>query len=171
MASFVKFLLLFVLFLEIVVCYPSLKLDRVRRQSEDISDDKNEKRSNPVDTFRDILRTVSESIRNLAAIKQKLGSDALPIIQSAGDTVENLYKSGLVESGAKIARTVADNANNVVSTVVTSGERVVPVVNQVSSTISGISSPLIKIALCTLICPLQTEDEKVRCQKDNCARP
>ena len=170
MASCVKYLVVFVLFLEVVICHPTPKLERVRRQT-DILDDKDVKRSNPINTFRDILTRASEAIRNLIDIKQKLGSDILPIIQSVGDSVQNVYESRLVENGAKIARTAANNANNVVSTVVTSGEQIVPIVNQVSSTINEISSPFIKIALCTLICPLQTDDEKTQCEKDNCARP
>ena len=161
------------LILELVNCHPSIKFDRVRRQTDAKNKDSEDKKGNNlIEGFSNILRGASESIRNIIAVKQGIGSDILPIIQSFGETIQTIYKSGLVESGAKLARTTADNANNVVTTVVKAGEQTVPIVNQVSSTINSISSPLIKIALCTLVCPLQSdEDEKKQCEKDNCARP
>jgi hypothetical protein len=174
MATLLKYMFAVFLILELVNCHPSIQFDRVRRQTgdkkKDLDDD--EKGNNVIQGFSDILKGASESIRNIIAIKQQIGSDVLPIIQSFGETIQDIYKSGLVESGAKLARTTADNANNVVTTVVKAGEQTVPIVNQLSSTINSVSSPLIKIALCVLICPLQRdEDEKKQCEKDNCSRP
>ena len=159
--------------LELVNCHPSITFDRVRRQTDDENKDSDDQKGNNlIEGVSNILKGASESIRNILAFKQRIGSDVLPIIQSFGKTIENIYKSGLVESGAKIARTTANNANNVVTTVVKAGERTVPIVNQISRTINNVSSPLIKIALCALVCPLQRDGvEKKQCEKDNCTRP
>lgn len=171
MSRFLKLLISFVIILEVVNCHPSVELRRSRRQSE--SENKNSddnKGSNPVEGFRNVIKDVSKAIRNLIAIKQQLAADALPVIQTVGDTVQNAYKSGLVQTSTKLVRTAADNANNVVITAVKAGEQTVPLVNSLSRTISEVSSPLIKIALCTLICPLQSDEEKLRCEKDNCTK-
>ena len=92
------------------------------------------------------------------------------MIQNVGETLQDIHKSDLIQTGATIARTAANDANNLVTTVVKTGQQTVPIVNQVSNSIREISSPLIKIAICTLVCPLQSDDEKIRCQKDNCMR-
>ena len=171
MNLFLKLLISFVVFLEVVNCHPNVDLKRIRRQSADEKEDSGKnKGSNPVEAFSDVIRGTSKAIRNLISIKQNFGADILPIITTVGDTIQNAYKSGLVQTSSKLVRTAADNANNVVTTAVKAGEQTIPLVNSVSRSISDISSPLIKIALCTLICPLQSDTEKIRCEKDNCTR-
>ena len=171
MPLFLRFLIAFVVVFEVIHCHPSIEPHRMRRQSEDENETSEKtKGSNPVEAFRDVLRGTSNAIRNLISIKQRFGADILPIITTVGDTIQNAYKSGLVQTSSKLVRTAADNANNVVTTAVKAGEQTIPLVNSVSRTINDISSPLIKIALCTLICPLQSDDEKLRCEKDNCTR-
>ena len=166
-----RILISFVLIFELANCHPSVDVKRIRRQSDDKDEgSENTKGSNPIEAFSNIIRDASKAIRNLITVKQRFGADILPIITTVGDTVQNAYKSGLVQTGSKLVRTAADNANNVVTTAVKAGEQTIPLVNSVSRTINEISSPLIKIALCTLICPLQSDEEKVRCEKDNCTR-
>ena len=168
MSNLVKYILLVALMLAVVVCHPRGKIERSKRQTEQESE--KEKGVSQIDNLRNILKTVSESIRNLIKLKEELARNLLPVIQNVGETLQDIHKSDLIQTGATIARTAADNANNLVTTVVKTGQQTVPIVNQVSNSIREISSPLIKIAICTLVCPLQSDDEKIRCQKDNCMR-
>ena len=168
MSNLVKYILLVALMLAVVVCHPRGKIERSKRQTEQESE--KEKGVSQIDNLRNILKTVSESIRNLIKLKEELARNLLPVIQNVGETLQDIHKSDFIQTGATLARTAADNANNLVTTVVKTGEQTVPIVTQVSNSIREISSPLIKIAICTLICPLQSDDEKIRCQKDNCMR-
>ena len=168
MSNFVKYMLLVALMLTVVACHPRGKIERSKRQTEKESE--NEKGVNQIDNLRNILKTVSESIRNLIKLKEELARNLLPVIQNVGETLQDIHKSDIIQTGATLARTAANNANNLVTTVVKTGEQTVPIVTQVSNSIREISNPLIKIAICTLICPLQSDDEKIRCQKDNCLR-
>ena len=166
MAMLIRILLIFVLIFEVVTCHPTFQRDRIRRQTENLDD---KKASNPVKDLQNMLNTASQIIRDLISLKQMIASDVLPLMQRAGDTVENLHKTGLLDTVAESARTTADNANNVVTTILKTGETAIPIVNEVSNTVNEISSPIIKIAMCSLVCPLQASDEKRRCEKENCA--
>ena len=109
MSMFLKLLISFVVFLEVVNCHPSVDLKRIRRQSADEKEDSGKtKGSNPVEAFSDVIRGTSKAIRNLISIKQNFGEDILPIITTVGDTIQNAYKSGLVQTSSKLVRTAAD---------------------------------------------------------------
>jgi len=164
MAVFKKILLASLLILEVVVCYPNPNGEGFRKQSYDTDDNKS---SNPITNIQNMLKSASTMVRNIISVHERVATEVLPVVQSAGETVQTLYKSGTIQAGAKVAMTVADNINNVVTMVVKTGERAVPIVNQVSSTVNEVA-PLVKIAMCTLICPLQTDDEREKCRQENC---
>jgi len=129
--------------------------------------------------IQDLLLTLESSakiIRDILEAKRKI---AEPLLEGTAKALETLSESKAIERTLETVQTVAAaglQASNGISTAITAGSRALggssaaPALVQGITSVSEIGGRVIRLAICTLICPLQDGDERNSCRKDNCGR-
>ena len=129
--------------------------------------------------IQDLLLTLESSakiIRDILEAKRKI---AEPLLEGTAKALETLSESKALERTLETVQTVAAaglQASNGISTAITAGSRALggssgaPALVQGITSVSEIGGRVIRLAICTLICPLQDGDERDTCRKDNCGK-
>jgi len=129
--------------------------------------------------IQDLLSTLESSakiIRDILEAKRKI---AEPLLEGTARALETLSESKAIERTLETVQTVAKaglEASNGISTAITAGSRALgsssatPALVQGITSVSEIGSRVVRLAICTLICPLQDGDERNTCRKDNCGK-
>jgi len=129
--------------------------------------------------IQDLLSTLESSakiIRDILEAKRKI---AEPLLEGTAKALETLSESKAIERTLETVQTVAAaglQASNGISTAITAGSRALggssaaPALVQGITSVSEIGGRVIRLAICTLICPLQDGDERNSCRKDNCGK-
>ena len=164
---------------------------RLKRQSEDEAEDKNdsdtdddnadlaERITTITDTgsklIEDLLATLESSARIIRDIIEAKRKIAEPLLEGTAKALETLSESKAIERTLETVQTVATaglQASTGITTALsragasTNGARLV----QGITSVSEIGGRVIRLAICTLICPIQSGDERKTCQKDNCGK-
>lgn len=191
------FVLVVLLLLDGIFSVPVVKESvsrRLKRQSDDTGteddsendnsdDDLAERVSSIADSssklIQDLLATLENSakiIRDILEAKRKI---AEPLLEGTARALETLSESKAIERTLETVQTVAQaglQATNGISTAITAGSRALgdssatPALVQGITSVSEIGGRVIRLAICTLICPLQEGDERNTCRKDNCGK-
>jgi len=180
------------LFIDSIYCVPVSNervQNRLKRQSEDEetsdsdsdtdNDDLAERITTITDTgsklIEDLLATLESSakiIRDIIEAKRKI---AEPLLEGTAKALETLSESKAIERTLETVQTVATaglQASAGITTALsragssTSGARLL----QGITSASEIGGRVIRLAICTLICPIQSGDERKTCQKENCGK-
>ena len=183
-----------VLFIDGIYCVPVSNEDvkqRLKRQSEDEAEDKSdsdtdadnddlaERITTITDTgsklIEDLLATLESSARIIRDIIEAKRKIAEPLLEGTAKALETLSESKAIERTLETVQTVATaglQASTGITTALsragasTNGARLV----QGITSVSEIGGRVIRLAICTLICPIQSGDERKTCQKDNCGK-
>jgi len=164
---------------------------RLKRQSEDEAEDKSdsdtdadsddlaERITTITDTgsklIEDLLATLESSARIIRDIIEAKRKIAEPLLEGTAKALETLSESKAIERTLETVQTVATaglQASTGITTALakagesTNGARLV----QGITSVSEIGGRVIRLAICTLICPIQSGDERKTCQKDNCGK-
>lgn len=129
--------------------------------------------------IQDLLATLESSakiIRDILEAKRKI---AEPLLEGTAKALETLSESKALERTIETVQVVAAaglQASNGISTAITAGSRAfggssgTPALINGIATVSDIGGRVIRLAICTLICPLQDGDERTTCRNDNCGK-
>ena len=184
------------LFIDGIYCVPVSNdevNERLKRQSEDEdaddsdteadekadNDDLAERITTITDTgsklIEDLLATLESSARIIRDIIEAKRKIAEPLLEGTAKALETLSESKAIERTLETVQTVATaglQASTGISTALsragasTNGARLV----QGITSVSEIGGRVLRLAICTLICPIQSGDERKSCQKDNCGK-
>jgi len=180
------------LFLNSISCIPVSNEEvrhRFTRQSENVdSEESDNDDSNPVDLadrisaitdssstlIADLLAALASSakiIRDILDAKRKIVE---PLLEGTAKALETLSESKAIERTLETVQTVAAAGLQATTGITTALSRVgssaSPRLLQTITGVSEISGRVIRLAICTLICPIQSGDERRTCQKENCGK-
>ena len=183
------------LFIDSIYCVPVSNEDvklRLKRQSEDededtadsdTDDDDNDDLAERITTItdtgskliEDLLATLESSARIIRDIIEAKRKIAEPLLEGTAKALETLSESKAIERTLETVQTVATaglQASTGITTALakagesTSGARLI----QGITSVSEIGGRVIRLAICTLICPIQNGEERKTCQKENCGK-
>jgi len=181
------------LFIDSIYCVPVSNervQNRLKRQSEDEEtsdsdsdtdndDDLAERITTITDTgsklIEDLLATLESSARIIRDIIEAKRKIAEPLLEGTAKALETLSESKAIERTLETVQTVATaglQASTGITTALsragssTNGARLL----QGITSASEIGGRVIRLAICTLICPIQSGDERKTCQKENCGK-
>ena len=124
--------------------------------------------------IEDLLATLASSakiIRDILEAKRKI---AEPILEGTAKALETLSESKAIERTLETVQTVATaglQASTGITTALSrAGSSASPRLLQTITGVSEISGRVVRLAICTLICPIQSGDERRTCQKENCGK-
>ena len=180
-----------VLFLNSISCIPVSKDEvklRFTRQSENTDSTESDDDDDAIDLadrissitdsssnlIEDLLATLASSakiIRDILEAKRKI---AEPILEGTAKALETLSESKAIERTLETVQTVATaglQASTGITTALSrAGSSASPRLLQTITGVSEISGRVVRLAICTLICPIQSGDERRTCQKENCGK-
>ena len=104
-----------------------------------------------------LLQSTAELLKNIAETKGNAIKSIGPVIDTAVSIkkglIENDSLRGIIKTKTGVLKTLAESAP------------------QIGSVVGGLTSSipsLLKAGLCGLICPMQSGEAKITCQKDHC---
>jgi len=154
------------------VCYPNLHHSTIRRLPRQANDTDN---PNSIEAhFENLQKILSEAakvIRHIIDVKEDAAANVEPAIRNMQNIVDGIAESKVIENTAQAAISALKTTGEFVSAASEAGEMVAPIIDQVSTVVENVATPLMKLAMCTLICPLRDADEKVECKKEHCVNP
>lgn len=195
--SLFVFVLVVLLLLDGIFSVPVVKESvnrRLKRQSDNTDNEDDSENDNSDDELVDRVSSIADSssqliadllatlensakiIRDILDAKRKI---AEPLLEGTARALETLSESKAIERTLETVQTVAEaglQATNGISTAITAGSRALggssatPALVQGITSVSEIGGRVIRLAICTLICPLQDGDERNTCRKDNCGK-
>jgi len=195
--SLILFVFVVLLLLDGIFSVPVVKesvTHRLKRQSDNTGTEDDSENDNSDDELADRVSSIADSssqliadllatlensakiIRDILDAKRKI---AEPLLEGTARALETLSESKAIERTLETVQTVAEaglQATNGISTAITAGSRALggssatPALVQGITSVSEIGGRVIRLAICTLICPLQDGDERNTCRKDNCGK-
>jgi len=180
-----------VLFINSIFCVPVLNQQvrhRVTRQTEDADSDEVDDNSSEEDIadrvaeiadssstlIADLLLTLESTAKIIRDILEAKRRIAEPILEGTARALETLSESKALErtlDTVQIVATAGIQASTGLTTALSrAGDSATPRLVQGITSVSEIGGRVVRLAICTLICPLQTGDERDTCRKDNCGK-
>ena len=154
-------------------------------KSIDDSKDSNDKAEGLNDSIASILDSSGKLISNLLSAmitSAKVIGDVVeakrkivePIVENTARSIKTISDSKVIEKSLKTATNLA-NAGlqasiGVTTTLARAGSASTTALIQGINSVNDVSLRVIRLGICALICPLQDEEEKESCIKENCEK-
>ena len=99
---------------------------------------------------------------------------AEPLLEGLAKLINSLAESQALERLADATGTVVSSglkaATSVQEAVSRAGSTATPTLVQAATTAGDIAGRIIRLGICTLVCPIQTGEDKEKCQKEHCGK-
>ena len=122
-----------------------------------------------IENISSTLQSSSKTLTELVEAKRRI---AEPLLEALAKILESLAESRAIERTIETVGTVASAGIKATTGIATAlsraGDSATPGLIGVATTAGDIGGRIIRLAICTLICPIQSGDEREKCQKDNC---
>lgn len=118
----------------------------------------------PTNGTEDLFGNLSKLLQSTAALLKNIAETKGNAIKSIGPVIDTAVsiKKGLIENDS--LRGIVKTKTAVVKTLAESAPQIGSLVGGLTSSVPS----LLKMGLCGLICPLQSGEAKITCQKDHC---
>ena len=156
----------------------SLKTNDTDRDDSDTSDDLNNSLASILDSsgrlMRKLISTMITSVKIIGDVVEAKRKVLEPIVENTARSLKALSDSNAIERSLKTAQSLANagvQASIGVSTALArAGSATTPVLVQGFNTANDVTLRVIRLGICSLICPHQEGDEKESCEKENCGQ-
>lgn len=124
-----------------------------------------------IENLQSILESSVKILRDILEAKRRIGE---PLLEATGRTLEALSESKAIERTLETVGVVAAagiQASSGISTALSrAGTSATPALVEGISSASDIGGRVIRLAICTIICPLRNGEERKTCQKEHCGK-
>ena len=156
----------------------ALKLSDNRKVSNDKAKDLNNSIASILDSsgklISDLLSAMITSAKVIGDVVEAKRKIVEPILENTARSLKTISDSKAIEKSLKTATNLASaglQASIGVSTALArAGSASTPALIQGINSVNDVSLRVIRLGICALICPLQGEEEKESCIKENCGK-
>ena len=156
----------------------SLKLNDDRKDSNDKAEGLNDSIASILDSsgklISNLLSAMITSAKVIGDVVEAKRKIVEPILENTARSLKTISDSKAIEKSLKTATNLANaglQASIGVSTALArAGSASTPALIQGINSVNDVSLKVIRLGICALICPLQGEEEKESCIKENCGK-